>query len=111
MQILVLDATAPLISTLETARKGSLTFRDAAESAQLALKLLGNASANISMEQRRKATTHLNSELMTLVEYEDSYKDSAPLLFGKGFDQRAKDHMEAIKSLEKTSFCASWSFR
>ena len=40
IQILVLDATAPMISTLEVARKGSLTSKDAAESAQLTLKLL-----------------------------------------------------------------------
>ena len=50
LQTLVLDSAAPLISTLEAARKGSLTTRDAVESAQRALKLLGNASANISME-------------------------------------------------------------
>ena len=56
LQTLVLDSAAPLISTLEAARKGSLTTRDAAESAQLALKLLGNASANISMERCQKAT-------------------------------------------------------
>ena len=68
MQTLVLDAAAPLINTPEAARVGSLTIRDAAESAQLALKLLGNASAIISTERRRKATTHLNPKLYTLVE-------------------------------------------
>ena len=55
--------------------------------------------------------THLNSELTTLVEDEDSFKDSVPLLFGKGFDQKARDHMEAIKSLKKTSFPASQPFQ
>ena len=54
------------------------------------------------MERRRKAPTHLNAELSTLVEDEDSFKDAAPLLFGRGFDQKAKDHVEAIKSLKKT---------
>ena len=47
---------------------------------------------------------HLNLELSTLVEDESSSKESAPLLFGKGFDQIAKDHIEAIKSLKKISF-------
>ena len=112
LQTLVLDSAAPLISTLEAARKGSLTTRDATESAQLALKLLGNASANISMERRRKATTHLNPELSTLVEDEESFIDAAPLLFGKGFDQRARDHTEAIKSLKKaTSFSGNRFFQ
>lgn len=103
LQTLVLDAAAPLLSTLEAARNGSLTSKDAAESAQLALKLLGNASANMSMERRRKATTHLNPELFTLIDDEDTFKDAAPLLFGKSFDQKARDHMEAIKSLKKSS--------
>ena len=55
------------------------------------------------MERRRKATTHLNPELSMLVEDEESFIDAAPLLFGKGFDQRARDHTEAIKSLKKTT--------
>ena len=60
IQMLVLDAAAPLVNILELARKGTLNTKEAAESAQQALKLLGNASANISMERRRKATQHLN---------------------------------------------------
>ena len=111
LQTLVLDAAAPLINTLEAARVGSLTTREAAESAQLALKLLGNASANISIERRHKATTHLNPELSTLVQDEGSFKESAPLLFGKGFDQLAKEHIEAIKSLKKTTFQPNRSFQ
>ena len=94
LQILVLDAAAPLLSTLEAARNGSLTPKSAAESAQLALKLLGNASANILMERRRKAMTHLNPELGTLIEDEGTFRETAPLLFEKKFDQQARDHME-----------------
>ena len=107
LQTLVLDAAAPLLSTLEAARSGSLTPKGAAESAQLALKLLGNASANISTERRRKATTHLNPELGTLIEDEDNFREAAPFLFGKTFDQQAKDHIEAVKSLKKTTFTAT----
>ena len=107
IQTLVLDAAAPLLSTLETARSGSLTPKGAAESAQLALKLLGNASANISTERRRKAITHLNPELGTLIEDEDNFREAAPFLFGKAFDQQAKDHIEAVKSLKKTTFTST----
>ena len=85
IQTLVLDAAAPLLSTLEAARSGSLTPKGAAESAQLALKLLGNASANISTERRRKAITHLNPELGTLIEDEDNFREvrsSIPLRQG-----------------------------
>ena len=95
------------VSTLESARNGSLTPKSAAESAQLALKLLGNASANISMERRCKATTHLNPELGTLIDDEDTFREAAPLLFGKTFDQQARDHMEAVKYLKKTTFTLS----
>ena len=101
IQTLVLDAAPPLINILESARKGTLNTKEAAESAQQALKLLGNASTNISMERRRKATQHLNAELVTLINDEESFKDAAPLLFGKSFDQRARDHIEAAKSLKK----------
>ena len=53
------------------------------------------------MGQRRKATQHLNLELVTLVDDEESFKDAAPMLFGKTFDQRAKDHINAVRSLKK----------
>jgi len=100
----VLDAAAPLLSTLEAARNGSLTPKNTAESAQLALKLLGNASAHISTEHRHKATAHLNPELNSLVDDEDTFKDAVPLLFRKSFDHKARDHIEAVKSLKKSTF-------
>ena len=46
-----------------------------------------------------------------LVEDEDSFKDAAPLLFGRGFDQKVKEHMEAIKSLKKTVIPAGLFFQ
>ena len=60
MQGYVLDAAVPLMNVLELARNGILTSKDAAESAQQALKLIGNTSAHLSAEQRRKAATCLN---------------------------------------------------
>ena len=74
MQTLELDTAAPMITMLEAARKGTLTPRDAAETVQLALKLLGNTSENISMKQCCKASTHLNAELLVLVEDKDFFK-------------------------------------
>ena len=44
IQTVVLDAACPLINMLESARKGTLNTKEAAESAQQALKLLGNVS-------------------------------------------------------------------
>ena len=102
---------APLINILESARKGTLNTKEAAESAQQALKLLGNASANISMERKRNATQYLNTELVTMVDNEQSFKDAAPLLFRKTFDQRARDHIDTVKSLKKTSYYKGQPFQ
>ena len=63
----------------------------------------------MSVEQQWKEATHLNPELATLVEDEDVFADAAPMLFGKSFDQKAKDHMEAIRSPKKTSLPATES--
>ena len=64
----------------------------------------------MSTTRRRKATQHLNTDLATLAEDEDSFKDVAFFLFGKSFEQCAKDHMESIKSL-KTSLSTTGSYR
>ena len=102
LQGFVLDAAIPLVNILESARSGSLNTRDAAEAAQQALKLLGNASAHISVERRRKASSCLNKELAPLVADEGTFKDAAPYLFGDSFQRKMKDHMEAIRNLKQS---------
>ena len=77
IQTLVLDAANPLINMLQLPRKGTLNTKEAAEQDS---KLLWNTSVNISMGQRRKATQHLNLELVTLVDDEELFKDAAPML-------------------------------
>ena len=47
MQNYVLDVAIPMVNVLESARMGTLTPKDAAESAQQALKFLGNASVHL----------------------------------------------------------------
>ena len=103
MQGYVLDAAVPLVNILESAINGTLTPKDAAESAQQALKLIGNASAHLSAERRRKAASCLNKELSTLVDQEDTFMEAAPFLFGSSFQQRMKEHMEAIRNLKQTT--------
>jgi len=85
MQSYVLDTAVPLMNLLESPRNSTLTSNDAAESAQQALKLISNASAHLSAEQRRKAATCLNKELSTLVDQEDTFIDAVPFLFGSSF--------------------------
>ena len=103
LQGLVLDAAIPLVNMLESARAGTLNPKDAAESAQQALKLVGNASAHISTERRQRASQCLNKELSTLVENESTFDDAAPFLFGSSFQQKMKDHVEALRNLKQAS--------
>ena len=56
LQTLVLDAVAPLTYIVE----GSLTGGQAAEAAKAALSLLGNTTAQISRERRKKVILSLN---------------------------------------------------
>ena len=104
----VLDAAVPLVNMLESARAGTLTPKDAAESAQQALKLIGNVSAHLSSQRRQKASVCLNKELSTLVEDEDTFKDAAPFLFGSSFQIKMKEHMEAIRNLKQSSLTSSY---
>ena len=103
LQGLVLDAAVPLVNMLESARAGTLNTKDAAESAQQALKLIGNASAHISTERRQRASQCLNRELSTLVQDESTFDDAAPFLFRSSFHQKMKYHMEALRNLRQAS--------
>jgi len=88
----VLDAAIPLVNILESARLGTLNPKEAAESAQQALKMVGNASAHTSTERCHRASQCLNKELSTLVEAESTFDNAAPFLFESSFQQKMKDH-------------------
>ena len=62
---------------------------------------MGNAHAHISTERRKKAVTHLNSELRPLVEESERFQAAAPLRFGKDFEKSAKEHIDSVKTLKK----------
>ena len=96
IQARVLDAVNPHVNLLELARKGTLTPRDAAESAQQALRLLGNALATISMDRRQKARRFLNKELSTLVQEEDTFRDAAPCSLVKILTKKQKSILTGL---------------
>ena len=102
LQGCVLDAAVPLVNMLESARSGTLNPKEAAESAQQALKLVGNVSAHLSAETPQ-SSQYLNKELSTLVEDESTFNDAVPFLFGSSFQQKMKDHMEALRNLKQSS--------
>ena len=67
---------------------------------QLALRILGNTSAQFSQERRMKAISRLNPDLKSLVEEEDFLK-AAPLLFGAGFQRKAMERSEQSNAYER----------
>jgi hypothetical protein len=102
VQALVLDSVAPLTSILEDAQNGSLTVQKTTEAAKAALTLLGNASAAISKERRKKIAKELNKDIVPLIEVEDIFEGAAPMLFGDGFESKVKDHVQSLKCLRKS---------
>ena len=103
LQALVLDAVGPLTSLLERKQAGQLTTEAAANAAQLALRFLENAHANIATERRRRVMSHLNTDLRPLVEEADRFRTAAPYLFGKDFEKEAKEHVDSLRSMRKLS--------
>ena len=99
LQMLVVDAVAPLVHIVEEAAKGTLNGEKASEVAKAAISLLGNASAHISRERRKKVITSLNKRFHPLAEEEDIFEGAAPLLLGKTFEAKMKEHLESLKCL------------
>ena len=91
LQTLTLDAVAPLVHILEEAQRGSLTVKTAVDAAGAALALLGNASAHMTCERRKRVLRDLNKDLLPLAEDEEVFKGAAPLLFGETFERRMKE--------------------
>ena len=64
--------------------------------------LLGNISAHFLKKRRTKALEKLNPNLKGLTEDED-YVDTQPFLFGKGFEKKTEERVEALECLWKAT--------
>ena len=102
MQTLVLDAVAPLVYILESAKNGKLINDTSEKASKLALRLLANASAHITKGRRKSALKDLNKDLLTLVEDEERFANVAAMLFGDGFEKTMKEHVEAMRCIRKS---------
>ena len=87
---------------MEEAQKGALTSQSAAEAAKAVLLLLGNASAQMAKERRKKVTKDLNKDLMSLAKDPEMFEEAAPLLFGAIFERKMKEHVESLKCLRQS---------
>ena len=92
IQTYLLDAVAPLTSVLECAKE------DTSAAVSAALQLLGNANAKLSNLRREKVVNDLNKSLLPLINADEDFTEAAPLLFGKEFVKRSKEHLEYSQS-------------
>ena len=105
IQALVLDPVGPLLHLIERLQNEDeeLTTEDAVASLHDALRLVGNASCQISTIRRKKVLKALNPEIQDLAAEEEHFREAAPQLFGNGFEKVMKDRAESIKILQKAS--------
>ena len=95
------DAVGPITFLLGELIQGRDIPKDKAIAAlQAALCCIGNSSAHLSVERRQCILRQLNPKLVPLAE-EEFENDGK--LFGDDFGRRAKDRMDAIRSLSSSS--------
>ena len=102
-QALLLDAVGPLTYVLEEAGKETLTVQATVEACQQALAFIGNANMHLNRERRRNAILCMNRDLAEIAEDDDTFKTSAPQLFGDGFSRKAKERSEELKCLSQAA--------
>ena len=66
---------------------------------EVAVHLLGNASANLSQLRWKRVLKTVNPVIADLAE-EDLFRTAAPNLFGSGFEQKMKERAESMRLLE-----------
>ena len=95
------DAAGPLTYLLSELQAGKPVPADKAlQAVQTALCCVGNTFAHLSVERRKGILQHLNKQLVPMAE-EDFPNDGT--LFGPKFGKKAKDRVDAIKSLASSS--------
>ena len=101
LQAFVLDPVGPLTNILHRLDEEDYSLDEAKSDVSEALRLLGNASSQISRTRRKKVLKSLNPDIQDLAGEEDLFKAAAPNLFGAGFEAKMKDRAESVKLLSK----------
>ena len=107
IQAFVLDPVGPLIRILKATEEDqtsedSVSLDEGKAAIADALRLLGNASAQISRLRRKKILKAVNPEIQDLAD-EDIFASAAPDLFGQGFEGKMKERAESLKLLNAAS--------
>ena len=95
------DAVGPLSFLLGELQAGRpVPAEKAIQAVQAALCCVGNSFAHLSVERRKSILQHLNTQLLPMAEEECPNEGK---LFGPDFGKKAKDRVDAMKSLASTS--------
>ena len=91
IQAFVPDPVGPLARVLHALdpENENITVDDTHSATKDAIRLLGNASSEISKLRRRRILKAVNLDMQDLAD-EDSFAEAAPDLFGQGFKARMK---------------------
>ena len=100
LQAFVLDPLEPLTTVLHAMEEGgeALSLEEAQAAISDAMKLLGNASSQISWLRRKRILKAVNPEIQGLAE-DDLFTTAAPDLFRQGSEQKMKEWAESMKLL------------
>ena len=103
MQAHILDPVGPLTYLLARIDDESFTAQDARYTVEDAIKLLGNASSQVSAVRRKRILKVVNPKMQDMAEEKELYKSVAPMLFGQDFETKMQDRSKSLEILTETA--------
>ena len=100
LQAFVLDPVGPLVEVLEGIDRETISAEDARSALSESLRLLGNASAQISHLRRKRVLKAVNPDIQDLADEDEPFAKASPYLFGSGFEARMKERAESVRLLK-----------
>ena len=109
-QRLWLEASAVLAAIVDKSDTAEISDGEIIQGIRNAILLLGNASQQHSLQQRKTILQHLNPQLKSLVQDAD-FAEASPCLFGTNFGELAKERLEAAALIQKAAQKAPQNFQ
>ena len=91
LQAFVLDPVGLLVEVLEGIDCESILVEDTCSALSESLRLLGNASGQISRLRRKRVLKAVNPDIQDLVDEDKPFTKASPYLFGSGFEARMNE--------------------
>ena len=103
-QAFILDPIGPLTYILGKLESDQgVSSEELGKTLRESITLLGNASSQISRTRRKRVLKTLNPKMQDMAEEQELFGDSAPNLFGNGFESKMKERSDSLRILEKSS--------